>query len=439
VTEGEEDSTRQLHVRAKRGREALAARFKNPADPLKLVIVRDMWLTGFDAPCLHTMYVDKPMRGHSLMQAIARVNRVFRDKPGGLVVDYLGLADQLKQALATYTQSGGTGRVSRDQAEAVAVLQEKYEVVAALFHGFDYSAFATGTAAQRVSLVVAAEDFILDPERVPDGKARLTRLVSDLAKAFALAVPHEDALALRDDVAFFQQVRATMAKVSATETRDEDDLDHAIRQIVSRAVVSDAVVDIFAAAGLNKPDISVLSDEFLAEVRDLPQRNLAAEALQRLLGDEIKERGKRNVTQGRLFSEKLAEAIQRYQNRALTTAEIIETLIALAKQMRNEQEKGVRLDLSNEEVAFYDALGVNDSAVHVLGDVTLRDIARELVRTIKENATVDWTAKESVRAKLRLAVKRILRKYGYPPNKQEQAIETVLDQAASLANAWSTR
>lgn len=424
----------QPHVRNKRGREGIAKRFKKPDDPLQLVIVRDMWLTGFDVPCLHTMYVDKPMRGHGLMQAIARVNRAFRDKPGGLIVDYLGLADQLRQALATYTESGGKGNAAPDQSEAVAIMYEKYEIVASLFHGFDYAIFATGTAAQRVNLVIAAQEFIL--EHVKDGKSRLIRTFTDLAKAYALAVARDEALAIRDDVAFFQAVRSGLVKVSARETQAASDVDHAIRQIVSRAVSSNEVIDIFAAAGLDKPDISVLSEEFLAEVRDLPQRNLAAEALQKLLTDEIKERGKSNAVQARKFSEMLDASIKKYQNRAITTAQIIEELIALAKHMREEQERGTKLRLDENEIAFYDALEANDSAVAVLGDEKLRLIAQELVRTVKENVTIDWTVKESVRAKLRLAAKRILRKYKYPPDKQEKAIDTVLEQAALFANDW---
>ncbi len=427
----------QPHVRNKRGREGIAKRFKKPDDPLQLVIVRDMWLTGFDVPCLHTMYVDKPMRGHGLMQAIARVNRVFRDKPGGLIVDYLGLADQLRQALATYTESGGTGNAAPDQSEAVAIMQEKYEIVASLFHGFDYATFATGTAAQRVNLVIAAQEFIL--EHVSDGKNRLIRTFADLAKAYALAVARDEALAIRDDVAFFQAVRSGLVKVTARETQAASDVDHAIRQIVSRAVSSNEVIDIFAAAGLDKPDISVLSEEFLAEVRDLPQRNLAAEALQKLLADEINERGKSNAVQARKFSEMLDASIKKYQNRAITTAQIIEELIALAKHMREERERGAKLKLDENEIAFYDALEANDSAVAVLGDEKLRLIAQELVQTVKANVTIDWTVKESVRAKLRLAAKRILRKYGYPPDKQDRAVDSVLDQAALFADEWVAR
>jgi len=310
------------------------------------------------------MYVDKPMRGHGLMQAIARVNRVFHDKPGGLIVDYLGLADQLRQALATYTESGGKGNAAPDQSEAVAIMEEKYEIVASLFHGFDYSTFTTGTAAQRVNLVIAAQEFIL--ACVDNGKNRLIRTFADLSKAYALAVARDEALAIRDDVAFFQAVRSGLVKVSARETQATDDTDHAIRQIVSRAISSNEVIDIFAAAGLDKPDISVLSEEFLAEVRDLPQRNLAAEALQKLLADEIKERGKSNAVQARKFSEMLDVAIKKYQNRAITTAQIIEELIELAKHMREERDRGATLGLDKNEIAFYDALEANDSAVAVL-------------------------------------------------------------------------
>ena len=424
----------QSHIRNKTRREALAERFKNPHDGLKLVIVRDMWLTGFDAPCLHTMYIDKPMRGHGLMQTIARVNRVFRNKPGGLIVDYLGLADQLRQALAVYTESGGQGQTAIDQEQAVGAMLEKYEVCCGLFHGFSWSIWKTGTPRDRLNLLPAAQEHILAQ---PDGKARLLQAVSDLSKAFALAVPHEKALAIRDDVSFFQTVRAALAKTTVDGRASPDEVDHAIRQIISRAVASDEVVDIFAAAGLKKPDISILSDEFLAEVQRMPQRNLAVELLRKLLGDEIKLRGRKNVVQSRSFAEMLERAVRAYQNRAIETAQVIEELIKLAQEMREANRRGEDLGLSEDEIAFYDALGVNDSAVQVLGDETLKMIARELVTTVRGNVTIDWTVKENVRARLRVMVKRILRKYGYPPDKQEQATRTVLEQAELIAKDWA--
>ena len=393
-----------------------------------------MWLTGFDAPSLHTMYVDKPMRGHGLMQAIARVNRVFKDKPGGLVVDYLGLADELKKALATYTESGGTGKTALDQAEAVAVMQEKYEICLGLFHGFRWSLWTSGTPQDRLSLLPAAQEHIL---ALPDGKARLLGAVTELGQAFALSVPHAEALRIRDDVGFFQSVRAVLAKGVPGEQRSDEDLDHAIRQIISRAVVSDGVIDIFAAAGLKKPDISILSDEFLSEVRDMPQRNLAIELLQKLLRGEIKARARRNVVQARSFAELLEKAVRQYQNRALETAQVIEALIQLAKDMRAANARGEALKLTEDELAFYDALEVNDSAVKVLGEPTLVHIARELVATVKQNVTIDWTVRENVRAQLRVIVKRILRKYGYPPDKQEKATQTVLEQAEVLSEMWA--
>jgi len=424
----------QPHIRNKARRDVLANRFRDPADPFRLVIVRDMWLTGFDAPSLHTMYLDKPMRAHGLMQAIARVNRVFRDKPGGLVVDYLGLAHELKTALATYTQSGGTGRTAIDQAEAVAVMEEKYEVCCDLFHGFDRSAWTTGTPTARLALLPAAQEHILAQE---DGKDRLLRAVTELSQAFALAVPAERALAIRDDVAFFQAVRAALAKRAPTDQRAGEDLDHAIRQILAGAIAPEGVVDIFAAAGVPKPDLSILSEEFLAEVRGMPQRNLAVELLRKLLEGEIRTRRRTNLVQARSFSELLAQAIRRYQNRAVEAAQVIEELIDLARQMREADRRGERLGLSVEELAFYDALETNDSAVKVLGEPTLQQIARELVATVRRNVTIDWTQRENVRAHLRRLVKRVLRTYGYPPDKQEQATRTVLEQAEALGETWA--
>jgi type I restriction enzyme R subunit len=423
----------QQHLRTKQARERLAKRFKKPADPFKLVIVRDMWLTGFDAPCMHTMYIDKPMQGHGLMQAIARVNRVFCDKPGGLVVDYLGLADQLKKALHTYTESGGQGVTALDQEEAVALMLERYEVCCGIFHGFDWSAWTSASPAARLSVLPAAQEHVLAQE---SGKERLLQVVTELSKAFALAVPHDEAIRIRDDVGFFQGVRTAVAKTQVGDRRGSGDLDHAIRQIVSKAIASDQVIDIFAAAGLKNPDISILSDQFLADVRGMQHKNLAVELLKKLLSDEVKARSKQNLVQARSFADLLEKSVRRYQNRAIEAAQVIEELIELAKEMRKAQARGEELGLTNDELAFYDALEVNDSAVKVLGDGALRKIARELVDTVKENVSIDWTVKESVRAKLRVIVKRILRKYGYPPDKQEAATNTVLQQAELLSDRW---
>jgi len=423
----------QPHIRNKTRREALANRFRDASDPFRIVIVRDMWLTGFDAPSLHTMYVDKPMRGHGLMQAIARVNRVFKDKPGGLVVDYLGLADELKQALATYTESGGTGQTAIDQSEAVAVMLEKYEICLGLFHGFDLGPLKQGTAQRRISMIPAGQEFILAQER---GKERLLQAVKQLSEAFALEVPHDETLRIRDAVGFFQAVRAALLKHIPDNRKPPEVLDLAIRQIVSKALVSDEIVDIFAAAGLKKPDISILSDEFLAEVRGMPQRN-AVELLRKLLVGDIKIRSQRNVVQARSFTELLERSIRRYQNRAIETAQVIEELIAFAKDMRAANARGEELGLSEDELAFYDALETNDSAVKVLGEPTLKTIARELVATVRKNVTIDRTLRENVRAQMRVLVRRILRKYGYPPDKQEKATQTVLEQAALLSENWA--
>jgi type I restriction enzyme R subunit len=436
----------QQHIRTKPRREALAKRLKDAKDPLKLVIVRDMWLTGFDCPSLHTMYVDKPMKGHGLMQAIARVNRVFKDKPGGLVVDYLGLAEMLKRALADYTE-GDRQETGIPQEEVVEKLRETMEVVRAMLHGFDYSKFFTGKPDQRLAVLAETKEFILQQDRKqpkkggqkePDVRTRFMNEVAKLTRLFALAVPHEDALALRDEIAFFQGVRAGFVKLTTGGPgKTAEEMDSAIRQLVSKAVASDQVIDIFAAAGLKKPDIGILSDEFLAEIRGMPHRNLALELLQKLLGDEIRARSKKNLIQSRSFAEMLENAIRQYQNRSLESAQVIEQLIALAKEMREAHKRGESLNLSEDEVAFYDALEVNDSAVKVLGDNTLRAIARELVETVRRNTTIDWTLKESVKANLRRLVRRILNKYGYPPDKQPKAVQTVLEQAELLAKDWA--
>jgi type I restriction enzyme, R subunit len=437
MTSGADDDEKlQPHIRNKKRREALAKRFKDENDPMKLVIVRDMWLTGFDVPCLHTMYVDKPMQGHGLMQAIARVNRVFKDKEGGLIVDYLGLADQLKKAMANYTQAGGKGKPALDQDAAVAKMLELMDVTKAMFHGFDYSKRLTGKPAERLQLVRDAADHIIRQE---NGKSRYLATVSALSRTFALSVPHEKAMAARDEIGFFQTVRGTLIKATLTDDEQSDPymLDSAVRQIVSRSVASDEVIDIFSRAGLGQPDISILSDAFLEEVRRLPQKNLAIEALRKLLNDQIKVQSRKNLIQSRVFSEMLAKTIHKYQNRSLDTAEIIAELVNLAKNMRESQGRGEKLKLSDEELAFYDALEVSDSAVKILGDETLRQIALELVDTVRRNATIDWTMKESVRARMRTMVKRILRAHGYPPDKQEQATLTVLAQAELLGKDWA--
>ena len=424
----------QKHIRGKSGREALANRFRDPDDPFRVVLVRDMWLTGFDAPSLHTMYVDKPMQGHGLFQAITRVNRVFKDKPGGLVVDYLGLANDLKKAVDNYTRSGGKGKAAFDKADAVAVMLEKHEVCCAMFHGFDWSPWVNGGAQGKLTILPPAQEHILAQK---DGKERFLQAVMELTKAFTLSVPDEEAIRIRDDVNFFQTVRAAFLKKAPSKKRTEEDLESAIRQIVSRAVAAEGVVNIFAEAGLRNPDISVLSDDFLAEVRGMPHRNLAVELLQKLIRGELSTRRRQNVIQARSFAGMLEDAIRRYQNRTIEAAQVIEELIELAKEMREDFARGQELGLNEDELAFYDALETNDSAVKVLGDETLRTIAQELVETVRRNATIDWTVRESVRAGMRNAVRRVLRKHGYPPDKEKKAIDTVIEQAELLSEEWT--
>ena len=430
---GSDEEKRQPHIRSKKRRQDLAKRFKEPNDPLKLVIVRDMWLTGFDAPCLHTLYVDKPMKGHNLMQAIARVNRVYKDKPGGLVVDYLGIADQLKEALNNYSQSNrdNTG-IPIDQ--ALAILQEKYKIVKAMYFGFDYQLFFNGTPLERLSIIPAALDHILG---LKEGKTRYQKAVKELSKAFALVSSTDEAIKIRDEVGFFQAIKAAMIKHTTTNNgKSPEEVDAALRQIVSKAVTSDEVIDIFAAAGLKSPNIGILSDEFLEEVRGLPYKTLALEALKKLINDEIKIRSRKNLIQARSFREMLENTIKRYQNLSIETAQVIDELIKLAKDIRTAHQRGENLGLSEDEIAFYDALEVNDSAVKVLGDDTLKAIARDLVTAIRKNLTIDWTVKKNVKAKLRVMVKRLLRKYGYPPDKCDQTSTTVVQQAELLCTDW---
>ena len=413
----------QPHIRNKQRRRELANRFKDPKDPFSLVIVRDMWLTGFDAPCMHTMYADKPMRGHGLMQAIARVNRVFRDKPGGLIVDYLGLADQLKRALATYTESGGKGTPSIDTAEAISVLQEKCEVARGIMHGFDWSACRSMSGKERMRIIPAAQEHVLEQE---DGKKRFCKVVSEISKAFALCATTDDAMALRDEISFYQFVQSALLKNADREGTAEN-LDHAIQQLVSRAVVADGeVIDVFTAAGVKRPDISILSDEFLNEVRGIKQKNVAAELLAKLLQGQIATRSARNVVQGRQFSEMLKKTLNAYHNRAIQTQEIIEELIKLAKELDAAAKRGDEMNLTEEELAFYDALAANESAVRAMGDDKLRVIAAELVTKVRGSATIDWTLRESARAGIRIAVKRILNKYGYRERPPQPALTALI-------------
>jgi len=431
-----DDETWQPHIRNKQKRKDLADRFRDPDDPMKLVIVRDMWLTGFDVPCLHTMYVDKPMKGHGLMQAIARVNRVFRDKPGGLVVDYIGIAANLKQALVDYTE-GDRRQAGIPQEEAIAVMLEKYEIVSDMFHGFDWRKFHTVTPAERLNTISAAINHILELE---DGKKRFLKAVTELSQAFALAVSSEEAITIREDVAFFQAVKTSMLKITrSAEGRSQDDMNSAIRQLVSKAMVSDEVVDILSAAGIKSPDISILSDEFLAEVKGLDHKNLALELLKRLINDEIQVRSRKNLIEARSFTQMLEKTINKYHNRSIDSVQVINELIELAKNIRESRQRGEDLGLTDEELAFYDAIGDNEEAIEVLGDENLRTIAQKLVEVIHKNATVDWTMKRSSQAKMRVVVKRLLRENGYPQEKENTAAETVVKQAELLCKDWGAQ
>jgi type I restriction enzyme, R subunit len=422
----------QQHIRSKARQRDIADHFRDPNSSLKLVIVRDMWLTGFDVPSLHTMYLDKPMRSHGLMQAIARVNRVFSNKPGGLVVDYLGLANNLREALMVYTQSGGQGKPTRNQELELETLRETLAICRGLFHGFDYSDFMTGTPADRVALLPEAQDFILGQDRV-QGKERLIKASLKLASLFALCVPLEEALEMRQEIVFFQTMRALLEKRESTNNQvSSSDLQSAIQQLVERAIAPEGVIDIFAAAGLKKPDISILSESFLSEVRQMPQRNLAVELLERLMKDEVKSGSKHNLVQSKKFSEKLTAALLKYQNRAIETAQVIEELISLAREYRDAKSHGEKLGLAEDEFAFYTALEDGDSS-KVMKDDVLRTIALEVAQTVRQNTTIDWAVRDQVQANLRRLVKRVLRKYGYPPDQQEKATLVVLEQAKLMA------
>lgn len=422
----------QPHIRNKPRRRTIEKRFKDPGDALKLVIVRDMWLTGFDVPSLHTMYVDKPMKGHSLVQAIARVNRVFKTKAGGLVVDYFGIADDLKRALATYIDSGGTGEPVLDERDAVAVLQRDYEIARGTFHGFPYQAYLDGDTAQKMLGLTKGADHVLG---LDEGKKRYLRACASLAKAFSLASTSDYARGVADEVAFFKGVRATIVKISPAGGQSLEEIDLALQQLVSEAVGSRGVVDVLEQAGVKRPDISVFSDEFLAELAGIEQRNLAREMLERLIRDEIKVRSRQNAVQARKFSDMLAESINKYEARSLTTMQLIEHLIEFAKELRDEPKRAEEMGLSEDELAFYDALAQSNSAVEVLGDAQLRAIARDLVKSVRENATIDWNLRESVRAGIRLKIKKLLRKHGYPPDSTEYATDQVLEQAELLCQS----
>ena len=442
-----DDRQWQRHIGGKARRELLAKRIKDPDDALKLAIVCDMWLTGFDAPSLHTMYVDKPMRGHGLMQAIARVNRVFRDKPAGLIVDYIGIAQNLKSALGQYSRDDQR-HAGIDEAEAVAVMREKYEIVSAMFHGFDYRKGVAGSPQERLAALAGAIEWVLAVqqresarESTEEGKKHVHRRFNDavlaLSKAFALAGASDEARGIRDEVGFFQTVRAALAKSAAVSGNTSAERDLAVQQIVSRAVVSTEIVDILTAAGLSTPDISILSDEFLAEIQGMEKKNLATEALRKLINGELRSRSRVNVVQTRSFSRRLEEAIARYHGNAITTAEVLQELIGLARDIRAAHERGEEEGLSQEEIAFYDALAQNESAVEVMGNEHLRVIAHELLNSLKSKASVDWQHRESARARMRVLVKRILRKHGYPPDLQDAAVQTVLQQAEALSVRWA--
>ncbi len=423
------------HRTDKKDRTLLAERIKDPDDPLKIVIVRDMWLTGFDVPCLHTMYIDKLMKGHTLMQAIARVNRVFKDKPGGLIVDYIGIGNALKEALSFYSGAGGKGRPAETEEKAVGMLLEKIEVVRQMFHGINIKKFFTSSTSEKLSIILQAEEHILGLEK---GKERFIRESTILSRVYAIAGTNETALDLRDEVALYQAIRARFLKFEGTDEEQKNrNYESAIKQIINEAVESTEVMDIFEAAGIKRPEISLLSDEFLQEVKDMQHKNLAFELLKKILNDEINVRVKFNITESKRLLVMLENAIKKYQNNLLTTAEIIEEMIKIAKEIKDMDGCAEKLNLSKEEFAFYSALETNDSAVKVLGDDTLRTIAREIAEKVRQNATIDWTMKESARAKIMVLVKRTLNKYGYPPDKQQKAVDIVLKQAEVMADFWT--
>ena len=426
----------QEHIRDKRRRRELSGIFKDPNSEFKLSIVIDMWLTGFDCPSLHTLYIDKPMKGHGLMQAIARVNRVYKDKEGGLIVDYLGLAEDLKKALKNYTISGGKGNPVFEQTEAIAIMIEKFEIVSQMFHGFNYKRFWKATSKEKMQIIPEAMEHILS---IPDGKKRYIREVTGLTKAFALSVPSKESEKLRDEVGFFQAIKTSILKNTETigNQKTDSELNSAIKQIVSKAVSSEGVIDIFGVAGIENPEISILSDEFLDEIKGMEFKNLAFEALKKLLADQIKIRFRQNKVKNKRFSEMLEAVIKKYQNRSIDSAQVIQELIEIAKNVRDDKAKGIELGLSLEEEAFYDALSDNDSAKKVLGDTILKQIALELTELVRKNTSIDWTLRTTVQAKLKVMIKRLLRKYGYPPDTEKMATELILEQAKLFAQEWA--
>lgn len=425
----------QQHIRNKIRRTRLAERMKQSDSDMKLVIVCDMWLTGFDVPSMHTMYLDKPMKGHNLMQAIARINRVYKDKPGGLVVDYLGVAAALREALETYTENGGSGKPTLDQNEAVAVMKEKFEILQNLFSGFDYAQYFTDDANMQMQILLDAQEYVLS---VDDGEKRLKQHVLELTRAFALSVPHQDAIDIREHVAFFQAIKARLGKLDIERgAMSSEDYNTAIRQIVDKAIAPAGVVDIFEAAGLERPNLSILSDDFLAEIKNMDRKNLAVEALQKLLNDEVRTRFSTNAVKARSFAEMLERVLKQYRNNSIEAAKVIEELIEIAKQIRQSEKEAEELGLSPDEIAFYDALSSNGNAKEVMGDEQLRKLAAVLVQRVRANVTVDWTIRADAQARLRVEVKRLLREYGYPPNEEKIATELVLEQATLFGDKWS--
>lgn len=433
MTSASSDGTEiSKHHTTKEQRRMLADRMKDPDDELKLVIVRDMWLTGFDVPCLHTLYIDKPMQGHNLMQAIARVNRVYKDKPGGLVVDYLGIASDLKKALSFYSDANGKGNPTEQQENAVLLMEEKLEVVQQILEGLDYSHYFTADVSAKLSLILQAEDYILGLE---DGKKRFVNEVNSLSKSFAIAIPHEKAMKIKDEVSYFQAVKARLCKFDVTSSgKTDEEIETTIRQVVDKALVSENVVDIFDAAGIKKPDISILSEEFLMELKDMEHKNIALEVLKKLLNDEIKVRMNKNIVQGRTLMEMLEDSIRRYHNKVITAVEVIDELIGLSKHIVAQDEASKELGLSEYEYAFYSAVADNESAMELMGKDKLRELAVVLTETIRNNTSIDWEIKENVRAKMRVSVKRLLRKYGYPPDMQMLATDTVIKQAEIISS-----